>query len=143
MSAFYPPLPEKTDWALKVIMANLEEDPDYLKSLDCPYPQDVIDILDRNTRETGEDIDLVIELEQVYRELRDRKNKLGKDDHAEAMAYFRTATQLMEKLLGLQEKAVGLRQMQQFQRVVLGAMEDLMDADAREELTKRLKEIGA
>ncbi|WP_204272482.1 hypothetical protein, partial [Enterobacter hormaechei] len=49
---------------------------------------------------------------------------------------------LMDRFLSLKEKAQGIKQMFEFQRVVIQTMEQVLDKDGRLDFKKRLKEAN-
>lgn len=81
------------------------------------------------------------ETQRLYDELKDSKDNLSIEDHAERMSYFRTATSLLDKLVGLQERAVGLKAIGQFHQTVLDIMEDVLDPGQRTEVMQRLEKV--
>lgn len=81
------------------------------------------------------------ETQRLYDELKDSKDNLSIEDHAERMSYFRTATSLLDKLVGLQERAVGLKAIGQFHQTVLDIMEDVLDPGQRTEVMERLQKV--
>lgn len=133
---------------LPVAIAMLEDDPEVFDFDDCPYGPGVVDAL--RGLKADEVVDfgkepkdkwekLEIEAAKLYKELQESKTKLTDVDHAERMSYFRTATSLLEKLVGLQERTVGLRAIGAFQQTVLDIMEDVLDAGQRTEVMQRLE----
>lgn len=81
------------------------------------------------------------ETQRLYDELKDSKDNLSIEDHAERMSYFRTATSLLDKLVGLQERAVGLKAIGTFHQTVLDIMEDVLDPGQRTEVMQRLEKV--
>lgn len=148
MSEFHPPLPEGATWALDIILRNLEQDPDYL--LDSPYTQEELDVLERfagraeaveedEAPAEGKWARLEHESNKLFKMLTDFSSKLDSKDNAETMAYFRTATSLLDKIVGIQERAANLKQINLFHETVLTVMEDVLDAGQRTEVMSRLK----
>ncbi len=143
--AIFPDLNEQ----LGLVFDLMKADPGYLDDPDCPYTDETRDFLakwvEKPAGETLEPKDkwekLERETQRLYDELKDSKDNLSIEDHAERMSYFRTATSLLDKLVGLQERAVGLRAIGEFHQTVLDIMEEVLDAGQRTEVMNRLKEV--
>lgn len=87
---------------------------------------------------------LYSETSLLFRGLKTANAGSGSGDTGEQMAYFRTATALMEKLIGLQERALGLKEIHEFQKSVLDIMEGVLNDTQRTEVMEKLKlTIGA
>lgn len=142
----YPNLSPLTFASLKLIKQHLQEDPSYLEHPSCPYEADIKSFFDgivprKDASKTkSDDKDISIELNVLYDELTDFKDRLGVEDVAEQMSYFRTRTALLEKILALKERAAGLSEIAVFQEIVLGILDDLMTPDQRTDFAKRLKD---
>lgn len=147
---FPPALPPGTAKMLAVILQCMDADPEFLEL--CPYPADDIDVLRRFDSATGvvadeEDVPeetnkwgrLERESNKLFKMLTDFSSKLDSKDNAETMAYFRTATSLLDKIVGIQERAANLKQINLFHETVLTVMEDVLDAGQRTEVMSRLK----
>lgn len=74
----------------------------------------------------------------LYASLKSAKPSAG--DSSEAMAYYRTITNLMDKLLSYQERALGMKKIGEFHQVVLDILDDVVTEDQRDEVLRRLKE---
>jgi hypothetical protein len=146
MSRFYPPLTDDALWAFHVIMENIASDPGYLGE-ECPYPVDFIELLEKKPRrisdlgEKLEEIDLEQEAHALFLELRESKDHLTIDDNAERMSYFRVATSLLDKLIGMRERANNVKRVSQFYTSVLGVMEEILEPDQITKVRNRLKEF--
>lgn len=77
------------------------------------------------------------EVVSLYADLKNAKPPLG--DSSESMAYFRTATGLMDKLVGHQERCLGIKQLNQFHSVVIDIMENVLNDQQRAEAMERLE----
>lgn len=134
---------------LGLVLQLLEQDPDLLRDPDCPYSADTKSVLTDlrgpaaevavTPRDKWEKLEQ--ETQRLYDDLKESKDNLHTEDHAERMSYFRTATSLLDKLVGLQERAVGLKAIGQFHQTVLDIMEDVLDAGQRTEVMQRLEKI--
>jgi hypothetical protein len=143
--AVFPDLNTEFDVALHL----LEQDPGFLTDPEAPYSdatrkalasfvkKPVVEALE--PRDKWEKLE--VETTALYDELKESKDKLTTEDHAERMSYFRTATSLLDKLVGLQERAVGLKAIGTFHQTVLDIMEDVLDPGQRTEVMQRLEKI--
>lgn len=135
---------------LEILLLKIrEEGARYLMDEECPYPARLVDLLLEYRGTGGEvededegDLDLVKENQRILRELKDQKDTLKDDDHSEAMAYYRTSTAVLEKLVSMQERANNVRQIGKFYGIVMETMEEFLDAAQITELRERLKEFG-
>ena len=139
----YPDLNQQLDVALHL----MGEEIDYLNQSDCPYSVGTKSsmfklasvVAEVEFQPTDKWAKLERETQDLYDDLKDSKDNLSIEDHAERMSYFRTATSLLDKLVGLQERAVGLKAIGNFHQTVLDVMEDVLDAGQRTEVMARLK----
>lgn len=141
---FFPPLPIEAKWPLQLILQNMKGDAGYLDKARAEGKWDAewLDLLAMFSGARGislvrgelveddmEAIDIPGEVGALFRELQDEKLKLGTKDNAEKMAYFRTATSLLEKLISLKERAYNVHQVGQFYATVLAVMEEVLTID--------------
>lgn len=144
---FYPQIDGPTVKNLIIMRQLVGEHPSYF--LESSYPMQVeadIQTLFKQTRrevvvaptaENVEDIDVEAELKSLYTGLKNAKPNM---DDSDQMSYYRTSTALLEKLLGLQEKARNIKAMSDHHRTVLNFMEEVCSPTQVEEFMKRLKE---
>lgn len=143
--AIFPDLNDE----LGLVLQLLEQDPSLLTDPECPYSADTVLVLGglrgdkAEVAETPRDKwdKLERETQRLYDDLKDSKDNLTVEDHAERMSYFRTATSLLDKLVGLQERAVGLKAIGTFHQTVLDIMEDVLDPGQRTEVMQRLDKV--
>lgn len=134
---------------LGLVLQLLEQDKGLLSDPDCPYSADTKAVLVKFGGPEAEVVEapadkwakLERETQRLYDELKDSKDNLSIEDHAERMSYFRTATSLLDKLVGLQERAVGLKAIGTFHQTVLDIMEDVLDPGQRTEVMERLQKV--
>lgn len=147
MSDFYPEISLEVQESI-VLLAELQgQDPEYL--LRSPYSDDFLEIFTvKNQVLTVDTTDMTKweKLEHESNELFDALTAAGKDlkdkDNAERMAYFRTSTQLLERIVGIQERALNLKKLAEFQQLVLSIMDDVLDGDQRAQVRDRLREAA-
>jgi hypothetical protein len=143
--AIFPDLNAELGLALQLF----EQEPGLLSDPDCPYAAETVATLKKMTKGVDGPVEtprdkwdrLERETQALFDELKDSKDNLSIEDHAERMSYFRTATSLMDKLVGLQERAVGLKAIGLFHQTVLDIMEDILDAGQRTEVMERLQKV--
>lgn len=141
----YPTLDQGMLDTLDVIRQCLEHDPHYLEDAEGYFPDWFITWLGAGAEDAPEDrsdeeVDLVLETTALFQELRDAKGNFAVDDHSERMSYFRTSTSLLEKLVGLKERSLNVRQISRFYGVVLQVMEEVLEPTQVTEVRERLKE---
>lgn len=151
MDPFYPKIAPGSGWQIETILKNAAQDPYYLE--DSPYEGEDLLALQRMS---ASDITLAVAEEEpifegnkwdrleresnnLYAELVGFKDNLDERDNAERMSYFRTATSLLEKIVGIQERAANLKKINQFHDAVLSAMEDLLEGEQRTAVLNRLQ----
>ena len=153
-SFYYPFLDIPTVKSLEIIQALFEESPTYFNNSN--YPVEVKRVIQKMVGVAPVSIPPKKEIpsqnapegcsrwETLYTETQSlftslKATESSAEDNAERMAYFRTATSLLEKLVSLQERALGLKQISEFQSKVLDIMERL-PADQRTQIMLELKE---
>jgi hypothetical protein len=147
--SYFPPLEDSTIWALGVIQTHLQEDPADLDHPERPYTDEEAAFLtqllgpelvsDPNFEGEGKWARLERESSDLFKSLTDTGKELAAGDNAEKMAYFRTATSLLEKIVGIQERTANLRAISRFHDTVLAVMEDILTPDQRTAVMERLK----
>lgn len=152
----YPEITTHVEWSIKMIIALALENATYFEDEACPYGADfknaflslikrkvVIDQPGETTSAqtfSDDEIDANIagDLYKVFTDLKDYGKKIPESDQTERMAYFRTATSLLERLVTARERALGIKQVRAFQDTVLSIMEESMSPDQRTEVMERL-----
>lgn len=149
---YYPNLDPQTVKNIEVVRQLAQEHPSYF--LESPYSAETEEVIRRLLKikaptesiggEEPEEAESGDRWEFLYREtqalFRDLKNaKVSSGETAEQMSYFRTATSLMEKMISLQERALGLKEISEFQRAVLDVMESVLDPSQRTEVMEKIK----
>lgn len=151
MSDYHPHLPEGAAWAVDIIVRNAAQDTEYL--LDSPYTPEEIGIFERlagvasgvaeDEIETDEPTDkwgrLEKESNKLFKMLTEFSGKLDAKDNTEQMAYFRTATSLLDKIVGIQERSANLKQINLFHEAVLTTMEDVLEPEQRTAVLENLR----
>lgn len=150
---FYPEIPEGAVWALGIVKQHLIENPDYLSAPECPYNSEVLkffgagmpmvttELVADGDGEVEEVHDLEGETSRLYTELKAFGIALQSGDTSEKNTYFRLSVSLLEKLLDLKERTIGVKQVTEFTNTVLTIMEDELTPDIRTKIVHRLKTI--
>jgi hypothetical protein len=148
--AFYPNIRDETIMTLNVVVQNLAQDPTYLSSPECPYSDTVkkffySKVIQENSAPpvdifAGEDELMVLD-EQIIKVINDLESfgkGLSGADVAEKMAYFRTKTALIEKLVTMRERLANLKEINEFRLIILNFMNEELTKDQITALMLRL-----
>jgi len=145
---YFPPIPPAVVAHLATIRMLADEDPGYFEDPNCPYDEELVALFVKEPEPQvdigpGErwDGDFDAEAERLYTELRSFGQSLDSADTAEKNTYFRLSVSLIEKLVELKERAVGVKKVREFTDTVLQIMEDELSPDQRTAIMKRLREI--
>ena len=154
--AFYPSIRDELIMTLNVVIGNMEVDPRYLSSPECPYSDTVKTFFADHMRGKNgtvaavvgnlfEDSDELVVLDtqiiQVLNNLEEFGQGLTSADVSEKMAYFRTKTSLLEKLLTMRERVVNLKEINDFRETLIGFMNEICTKDQITDLMHRLDGI--
>lgn len=136
--SFYPTVREETILGLNVIVQSLEKDPQYLDHPDCTYSDTVKDFF-RRTGPSAAPIDLFADedelvvldqqIQAVINDLEAFAKTLSKADHSEKLAYFKTKTTLIEKLISMKERIFNLKEVNEFRNTILGVLDEVCTKD--------------
>lgn len=158
----YPSLPPTLGLNLEAIRQQLDFDPGFLQDPKCPYPDqlktflrrlvtpsrtgqiDTADVIFKEGDTIDEEADsLIVEVKAALNSMKRLQRDLdASDDVSERLTFLKNYSSLMDRYLGLQEKAHGLKQMYEFQRLVVETMEQVLDKDARLDFKERLKKLN-
>lgn len=145
--AFYPTLREETVAVLNTILQQIDKDPGYLSSPECPYSDlakqvlgkfkssaEVVDIFE------GKDEVLVIDqqIHAIINDLESVGSTLGSADQAEKLNYFKVKTTLLEKLINMRERTFNLKELNEFRSTILAFLDEVCTKDQITDLMKRL-----
>jgi hypothetical protein len=147
MTLSYPPISDVTLVPIRTIDLLLKEHPDALSRPDCPYPAHIrtflARILDRKLEkvavvEVEMDLEqLGIEISALYQDIRETL-KVEIADPKDKVAVIKTGTEQLNRLIGLREKVMNLREMSEFQRAVMEVLEQVVTPAQRSEFVERL-----
>lgn len=145
---FFPDISEKELWKFQIIRKQLDADPAYLDDPNCPYGNDIRRLFSAirapEAQQRGDDAgltDLEAEVRRLYQELQEYGEKLEPDDTSGHNTYFNRSVSLLEKMVALQERAAGVKKVNEFTGRVLQIMEDVLTPDQRMAVMTRLRDI--
>lgn len=137
----------------------------YLDREECPYSDSVKDFLHQflsgrtgtavNTalpdaiaaieEDYSSDKGLFLEKQvlSLFRDLEEYNSNLRTKDSKEKMDYFKMKNVLIVKLIEAQERVLNLREMSEFQVIILQFLDEVCDTDQRSELMKRLEHLNS
>lgn len=145
---YYPAIREEQIMTLNVVVQKLTADPTYLSHPDCPY-SDVVKTFFRavsapaaaeNPFDGTEDYNVVLD-KQIEQVIADLDTFVAGNPGLEAnekLAYFKTKTSLVEKLIGMKERVQNLKELSEFRGTVLGFLDESCTPDQITDLMKRL-----
>ena len=145
--ATYPRLTTDTILSLKLIRQFLRDDPNYLEHAACSYDADTKDVL----RAFGNGVaevqipeidwsgDIETQITKVLNDMEAMGMSLGGLAPNEKLAFFKTKTSLMEKMISLQESALNIRQLNDFRTTVVELLEQICDKDQISEFMTALE----
>lgn len=156
MDDYFPELPQNAIFNMEIILRRTAEDPNYLE--DCPLTDTEIEAIQRmlglvkldqgidqfSVDDLGEDTwgTLEDQTQKLFRSLLAEQKNLNVKDNAEKMAFFRTATSLLDKLVGIRERAANLKQISVFYDTIMQIMDDVLEAGQRTEVMDRLRKAS-
>ena len=154
-NSYYPELDVGNLLPLKVVFGSMANDPLWLERAECPYDVDQVEALremwlafrvrgEKVAREPVEETgdkwgDLEAELNQLYHDLRTYSGTVEEGDAKEKMAYFRTATSLLDKMVGLSERAHNVKSVSDFQARVIAVFDEILSGEQR---TRAMEMLG-
>lgn len=151
MSNFYPEFADNTEFSLVVVIKALEENPNYLNDPECPYNGKLRELLqhlaprqataapaDDGDFEPRTDDQLEREVTKLLDDIKAFGVTLSVGDVTERMSYFRTHTNLLEKLVSMKERMANVKSVATFQAIVLNAIEESLTPDQRTQVMDAL-----
>lgn len=150
----YPTIPVRALAPLRIVQSELAQNPSYLDDPECPYDEPLKEFLralaatqdapvSRAPDFLGQHGDkwsiLQQEANELYTSLKEFSLKITDSDVAERMSYYRTATSLLEKIVSINERAVGLKHIHEFQMTVLSVFERELETGQRTKVVDALR----
>lgn len=144
MDRYFPPITREQLWPFKIVRELLKDDPRALDDANCPYDPEVKAFFlektasgEAKTEKKSWD-DLENEIQDLMAGLDKFWDTLKPDDTTEQMQYFRTKTQLIEKLVALRERATNIKEVGEFQKKVLDFIEEVLEPGQRTAFMQRM-----
>lgn len=144
--AFYPNIKEDMIPVLSLVFQNLQKDPSYLNSPECPYSEKLKDVFRKFETTKSVDIfegndELLVmdqQIQKIINDLEGVASALGSADHQEKLNYFKTKTSLFEKLISMKERVYNLKELNEFRSIILAFLDEICTKDQITDLMKRL-----
>lgn len=143
--AVYPTIREETIMTMNIVAMSLAQDPEYLDRKECPYSpmikqffKNKIEVQAPAINDEGEfdlfqgDDEMLVLDQQIIKVINDLEKfgtQLGTADTAEKMAYFRTKTSLIDKLVSMRERIFNLKEISDFKTRVMSFMNEVLNKD--------------
>ena len=150
--AFYPQIRDETIMSLNAVVMNMEKDPGYLESDECPFSDSVKAFFRKKIEvqaglgaggldlfSEGGDLEAVsAQIKAVINDLEAFGQKLTIADSPDKMGYFRTKTALIEKLVNMQERVYNIKEINDFKSTILAFMNEVLTKDQITDFMQRL-----
>lgn len=159
----YPNLPEGIEVRLNaVLVAAGGQGSRYLDDPACPYPANLKAVLrpllvkERQTTvgvggdenqfdglEEGDRFDLLLkEVEQTITSMKQIENDLSvESDSGDRIQLVKAKTGLLEKWVGLKERVYSLKEISEFQRIMMETLDQVLTVDQRADVMARLNDL--
>ena len=150
--AFYPELSEDSVLSIKLVMQMLEKDPEYLDAKECQYSPtvkeflrgvaapkgmlEIPDLFEGGMNDEPEVLDR--QIQKILNRMDAMEGELGGFEPNERMTFFKTRTAMLEKLISLREKVTNIREMMDFQAIVLATLEEVSSPEQIKTFMERL-----
>ena len=154
--ATYPKLPDGFEIRLQaVVLASNGTGKEYLEAPECPYTTKEKDflrkILAQEIRievstdwidEAGDKFESMLrEVEKTISEMKALENDLVGAETSDRVAVLKAKTTLLEKWTSLKERIYTLKEISEFQSVILETLDTVCNKDQRNEFMKRLQHL--
>lgn len=146
----YPSLPEGLETRLGAIVLTASTDDEYLLAPECPYPTRLRELLSRLIGGQGrvrleipsarafdvtadeDKFGLVLrEVEATIEQMSLLEGSLGNADTGDRIQFVKAKTNLLEKWVMMKERIYSVREMAEFQAIVVRLLDDTMTKDQR------------
>ena len=145
----YPNIDEKN---LFYMLAIAESNPEFFTNPKCPYSERFKDLFKPKTISAGiesidpsepmSDQDILKRINALARQLETYgKTAIESGNSSDANTFFRLSASLTERIISMRERVANIISVNEFVEEVLNVMEDILNADQRNEVTDRLKKF--
>ena len=91
--------------------------------------------------EAGPTIDVMAQIEGMIHQINDLRRQVGKMDPNDQASMMKNQMGLFEKWVSLREKVLNLREMSEFQQIVIGFMDEVLTPTQRTDFMNRLRPL--
>lgn len=161
---FYPKVDPTIIPVFRAIQVNLASTPEYLDFPECPYTDEIKELIRNLTRATAHDLGIDPALlagadapnifgagdkweimqsqtELLYSSLMALKNKIDVSQKTDkTVTFYKTLVSTMERLITVGERVTQAKDVHDFKRRVLSAVDTLLDPQQRQELIRLLEQ---
>lgn len=150
----FPNISKTTILPIQAVLTMIKDDPTVLDRENCPYDNDVKAFFKKLTDSypvsvpsdtifDGSRSKLEVVEEELSALLADLKNTSRKipDGESEKIQLMRLSSQVIEKLVSLLEKTYNMREMSEFQRIVIEFLEEDCEPEQVNKLKERLADL--
>lgn len=156
MSNFYPNINEGQLKLIQIVIDNMENNPEYLSDPRCPYNEKIKAFFEQRAAVTsvGDMFEVADEapigeydklldkqIEKILNDLENFGNSLSSSDVSEKLQYFKTKTTLIDRLVGMRERVMNLKELNEFRGAILSFMDEVCTKDQITQLMQRLDGI--
>ena len=152
---YYPEVDSSWLLPLRLVFESIQADPLWLERADCPYDKDTVEslrglwakvrtrseaVIPKSDIASADDkwTQLSIELLSMFDDLKNFSTDIAVDDVKEKMAYFRTATALLDKITGLAERIHNVKTVSDFRGKVLSVFDEILNPEQRTAAMEKL-----
>lgn len=145
---YYPEFDQGWLLPLRLVFESMQGDPLWLERNECPYDKSMVDALrglwlefkvkaeskvSKSDLASADDkwTQLAQEMTSLFDDLKDFSSKIVIEDVKEQMAYFRTATALLDKITGLAERIHNVKTVSDFRGRVLQVFDEVLSPEQR------------
>lgn len=148
--AFYPEISEDSVLSVKLVLQLLEKDGEYLDSKECMYSSAVKDFLRSASAPKGladipdlfggDDEPEVLDrqIQRILNRMDAMEGELSGFEPNERLSFFKTRAAMLEKLVSLREKVTNIREMMDFQAIIMGTLEEVCSPEQIKTFMERL-----
>lgn len=145
---YFPPLTAEHLVPLRALKQLLVNSPDLLNHPNCPYDDDVREFLklmlapadlakdEIISLDTPEAMDA--QLEHIYSNLMKFQSELNKSDSKDKLQWAKAAISIIDRVISLKERVLNLKNFSNFQKTMIGILDDVLEPHQRTEVVERL-----
>lgn len=147
----FPPFSETEQSRIGLLLKMLSKNPTLLSQLPDTYADvfkrnlsDSLGLAARSTLvetqgEDGEPVDILLQIEAMITQINNIQLESAKLDPAERVSMMKNQMALFEKWVSVKEKALNLKEMSEFQQVVISFIDEVLTPSQRTDFINRLR----